>query len=544
MSKCKFFARMATLLLMGALPLHTVCAADDSTPPVLIASNPQDTVIIGTSDSPTVMQMVVSATNLSKPLNEYMAEGSGKASDDKQGQCFYLEGGKTYFLRENVAISRGFTLKTNPADIAAGKGRAKVCLGGVNKIKIVSGNDGSVTYQVATSIFLLGAQRSSLGNFPNAIDDVVFEDIDFDCPLAQRYTSGGPSSTGNYFINMWSNHVPLTVDNLTMRDCSFQGILRGFFRVQGQNTLIENILMEGCETYNCGQYDNNGGGYSYFFLDSNVNSATGTSVVHNLAIRNNTFFDSPKGSLITDNNRNIDYADKINVTIENNTFVNFCTRSTRNAFINFRYLPKGSTVAIKSNLFVLTKQAGDQRSLYFSGSDVRNLQGACTDNTTFDIGNNWSTNDNLTNGQVFTQKAFSASRNSFGSFANNATVEYPQGTAELEVHVAAISAVDLMCQPNPPHPMADATVLEENTHCADAIDGTGKASANLYFKNFDNDIVRHNVGASKWRMNGGSGVKAVTELKRADGAVYTLSGLKVSNPQHGVYIKDGKKYVK
>lgn len=33
MSKCKSFAHMATLLLMGAMPLHTVCAASDSTPP-------------------------------------------------------------------------------------------------------------------------------------------------------------------------------------------------------------------------------------------------------------------------------------------------------------------------------------------------------------------------------------------------------------------------------------------------------------------------------------------------------------------------------
>lgn len=510
---------------------------------MLIASNPQDTIWVGEAHQ--VVNLSLSATDLTKVLNEYMAEAVDmNPSYIKQGQSFYLEGGKTYFLRENVTVNRGFTLKTNPEDIAAGKGRAKVCLGGLYTTKYYYA-DGSVSREdAATSCFMLGERSSSLGNLSNAINDIVFENIDFDCPLAQRYTTGGPSSTGNYFITMWSDHIPLTVDNLTMRNCSFQDVLRGFFRVQGKNTLIENILMEGCETYNCGQYDNNGGGYGYFFLDSSGNSNTETSVVHNLTIRNNTFFDSPKGSLVTDNNRNIDYTDKIKVVIENNTFVNFCTRSTRNAFLNFRYLPNGSTVAVKSNFFVLTKQTGDQRSLCFVGADVRNLQGTCTDKTTFDIGNNWSTNDNLTNGQVFSSNAFSQSRNSFGAFVNNAMADFLQPTSEMEVHVADISAANLMYQPNPPHPMADANVVEENTHCTDAIDGTGTASANLYFKNLDNDIVRHNVGASKWRVSGGSGVQSAVASKRADGAVYNLAGQKVNNPQHGVYIKDGKKYVK
>lgn len=61
------------------------------------------------------------ATRIDTILTNYM-------SDNKiaEGQIFYLEGGKTYYCSSTVEMTKGFTIATNPADIAAGKGRATI----------------------------------------------------------------------------------------------------------------------------------------------------------------------------------------------------------------------------------------------------------------------------------------------------------------------------------------------------------------------------------------------------------------------------------
>jgi len=226
--------------------------------------------------------------------------------------------------------------------------------------------------------------------------------------------------------------------------------------------------------------------------------------------RNNTFYETPMGNFLTHGTGTGKWSDPnlvFNITIENNTFVNWNTYSGR-PMLNFRSLPAGSTITVRKNLFIQTKSAGDERAMNLQGADIRTLNGVCEDKTTFNIYDNWSTNDNISDatGEVFTANAFSANKNSFGAFTTNPDVEFPAGADELIIHVANISATDLMQSPNPPVPVVG-TETEYN-HSTGSIDGTTPSTAvntliggtsNLYFKNFDNEIVKNEIGASKWR---------------------------------------------
>jgi hypothetical protein len=55
-----------------------------------------------------------------------------------------------------------------------------------------------------------------------------------------------------------------------------------------------------------------------------------------------------------------------------------------------------------------------------------------------------------------------------------------------------------MEQPCPPY--VAATANDRNMHRADALDGSAsnEFNVNLKFKNKDNDIVRNNVGDTRW----------------------------------------------
>ena len=101
-----------------------------------------------------------------------------------------------------------------------------------------------------------------------------------------------------------------------------------------------------------------------------------------------------------------------------------------------------------------------------------------------------------------------------------------------------------MCQPDPLHKVYAEGTYTSDRHRTESIDGIGVVSANLYFKNFDNDIVRNNVGASKWRVKQETGITSVNVSQTKDGTVYNLAGQRISEPVHGVYIKNGRKYVK
>lgn len=459
--------------------------------PITVPANPQDTMII---DGQTIQfANGLKATMLTDVLDGFMTDNSLA-----EGQTFYLEGGQAYVFRGNQDLYKGFILKTNPEDLAAGKGRAKVYLGGVS----LNGN------ATRTMNFMLGRMPvdGENANIPIDIDSLVFEEIDFDVPLAQNKFEN--SASGNYFCNQYSGGMGINVNSFVVRNCSFQHIIRGFFRTQcAFGEYIDKFLIEGNEFYNCGGYSGNGSGYN--FINGDMNNAA-SNIFHNLIWRNNTIYDCPMGNLITHGTKTGAWTDPdlvFNITIENNTFVNWNTYSGR-PLISMRSIPAGSTFTIKKNLFVQTKAADDDRAMNLSGADIRTLNGANSGKTTFDISNNWSTSDNInaSSGDVFTASAFSATKNSFGAWANQynndpegCDVQYPSGTAALKVTAAEISAVDLMNNPNPPHKVSGTEDADD--HYVDDLEGNGSASVNLYFKNMDNEIVKNGIGAPKWRTS-------------------------------------------
>lgn len=394
-----------------------------------------------------------------------------------EGTVFELEGGKAYYFKNNPTLCKGFTMRTRPEDIAAGKGRAKVYLGGLWKAGT----------SVKSCNFMFGRQPVSGENsdVPIYVKSLIFEEIDWDCPLAEFY-NGEVNGTGNYFANMYSNGMPVTFQTIQIRNCSFQHMVRGFIRVQGsKRKVFQEVLVDNCEFKNCGYYDNNGRGYAWVAGDG---KDPRSNIFTNMVFTNNTFYDSPRTAFFTDNGKNLAWTSnvKYNVTFSNNTVINFSTRNTSgNKLFDFRYLPSGSTITCENNLFVLTKDAADERNLYFGGMDIRQINGDPAV-MTFNIRNNWSTNTNLTAGQIFTAGAFSATKNSAGKF----TDMWTYGKDELDVHVCDIAPEDLFVDPNPKnYEQGDATKRHWTDKNLEDI---------LKFKNWDNDIVKNQVGAAKW----------------------------------------------
>lgn len=427
--------------------------------PILIKHfcDPNDTIAGATT---------YNASRLDTILSNYNSDASLA-----EGTIFELEGGKTYYLANNVSLCKGLTLRTK-----AGTGRAKVLMNGMS----------TVNGAAQTMNFMFGRQPQSgeLGGIN--IKSLIFEDIDFDCPLAKNYGDG--SVTGNYFINMYSNGMAVTLQSFELKNCTFQRMIRGFVRVQGTNRKnFEKFIVENCLFYNCGYYDNNGRGYAWIAGDGTP--GTGKSNIYaNMIFRNNTFYDSPRTCFFTDNGKNLPWPSNIqyNITLENNTFVNYSTRSSGRKIFDLRYLPGGSKITVKKNLFILTKKDGDARNLYMEGMDIRQVNGS--GEITFDVAQNYSTNTNLTSGNIFSASAFSASKNSAGFWSDYNL----SGKAELEVHLGqnGISPTDLMTNPNPPYASPDA-----NMHEVDNLDG-------LYYKNTDavrnHEIYKLGIGDPRW----------------------------------------------
>lgn len=373
--------------------------------------------------------ITVSSADIGSVLSEYMEDDA-----HAENQVFYLEGDKTYTISSIVSITKGFTLATLPEDYAAGK-RAKV--------------------EFATSAALyLGAQIASGPDreYPEDIDPIVLDGIDFSVPGAVNYGAqsiGVGSVTGNYFINCYSNSDSFNIKALELKNNTFQGFLRGFVRLQGSSShMISKVKVDGNLFYNCGYYDINGRGYAWFNAPGNVN----TNIFGDFEFTNNTIYDSPMRYLITDGDKNLDWSadTKWNIRIENNTFINFSTRSSGNYFIDMRYIPGGSYMSVQRNLFVLAADDNDNRNLYFSGADIRSINGS--GGFSYDVKDNYSVgcrDSHLVNDGIFTDGAFSATTYSFGalSVGNNGTAD------DLVVKVGStpLKATDLFTNPNPPY---------------------------------------------------------------------------------------------
>jgi hypothetical protein len=212
----------------------------------------------------------------------------------------------------------------------------------------------------------------------------------------------------------------------------------------------------------------------------------------------NTFYDSPFPSFFNESNTENERDNgSWNITFSNNTLVNFNTRAS-GAIFNMRNLPDKSVFTVQNNLMVLCKQSADVRVLGFWGADIRNTQEKSDGSAgvvTLNFNNNWSTNNDLTNGSIFSAAPWTSTSNNFGKLVKEGTAVL-NGT--LEVSVASVSATELMVSPCPPT-IANSSSAQ-HMHRADALDGTASQyNVDLHIKHTANEIVQNNAGAARWR---------------------------------------------
>lgn len=413
------------------------------------------------------------ASRLDTIIDNFTADGSLA-----EGQIFYLEGGKTYYFAQNVSICKGFTLQTDPETVS--KGNAKVLMGGTWTY------DNGACGNAMNFMFGRNPQTGELGGIN--VKSVIFKDLDFDCPKAVHYGLYNGNTTGNYFINMYSMGMAISFQSFEIYNCTFQGQVRGFLRTQGSNRkTFEKIQIENCIFYNSGYYDNKGGGYCWFFGDGALAKC---NVFNDFIFRNNTIYDSPHGAFISNNKDNFDWPANIRYkfTIENNTFINFETRGGSKIF-DMRNVPSGTEIIFQKNLFILAKDASDNRTMNSQAIDLRTVNGDGV--IIYDFKDNYSTNAYLTKGSIFSS-GFDASKNNAGYNFN------VSGTEELAVHLGdeqdpeGISPTELMKNPNPPH------------HDPDKLMHRGIDLNNLYYNNTDKvrkfAIYRLGIGDPRWRQ--------------------------------------------
>ena len=468
--------------------------------PILLAANPQDTIHFEISGTQYAEQLPVPATSIQETLVSFMTDLTLA-----EGQTFYLEGGQTYFLRGGMNVYKGFRLATNPEDLAAGKGRAKVYTYHGFDFTGAGGN--------SYASFMLGRTAQGSENPLIALDMETFivEDIDFGAPLAKNI--GDPAATNSYFMNTYGNSMGVSMKEMRFTNCSFQDCIGGFFRVQGSYGYeIDNFTVENCDFYNGGYYSTSGRRYNYFH--THPDKSVRQNIFKNFVFRECTVFDNSLGRFFSHNNNpKEDWpADfRYNITVENNTFVNF-GRSNGCHFFYMREYPGGSTFTVKNNLFVKACKPEDTaRPIFFVGCDMRTMRGGSDTKVTLNIGNNWSTNEaaeGCPDDQIWNpaNSAFSSTNNAFGKLTDEEVIWGEFGREGLVVKAADIKATQLMVQPNPPF-VQTAGVPHHNDHRCDGIDGTVTATNNvgvgmvdLHFKDFSNAIYLNNVGASKWRQ--------------------------------------------
>ena len=406
-----------------------------------------------------------------------------------EGQIFYLEGGKAYYFEGNQTLCKGFTMETRPEDLAAGK-RAKVYLGGMAM-------DGS---NVRSNNFMFGrTPNEGEGDAPIQVESIIFRGIDFDCPLATNYGSG--SATGNYFANMYSNGMAVVFESFECYDCTFQRMIRGFIRVQGsRKKVFRKIVIDGCLFWNQGYYDNNGRGYAWFAGDGN--SAL-SNVFNNVIISNSTFYDCPRTAFFTDGDKDLNWKSSTtyNFTLENNTFINWSTRTSGRNIFQLRYLPGGSSITVKRNLFVLTKADDDNRELYNQTCDIRNINGS--GEITIDVADNYSVGcleEHMKDDGIFTSYPLSGTSRSLGAYWQS----YPgllsgnQDDLKVKVGTNPLKATDLFVNPNPPYHAKTPADRDADYHS-----GPKDIYNDLKYKK-TSEVTNHeiwikNVGDPRWR---------------------------------------------
>ncbi len=255
---------------------------------------------------------------------------------------------------------------------------------------------------------------------------------------------------------MYSNGMGVVFSSFEVRNCTFQRMIRGFIRVQGsKRKMFENMIVENCIFVNCGYYDNNGRGYHWVAGDGKTPKS---NIYNNTVFRGNVFYDSPRDGLFTDNNKSLAWPDnvKYNITLENNTFLNFARKEQQ--IVNMRNVPDGSIFTIRNNLFLSAKKDGDGRQIDYKGFDLRAINGAKQE-ITLDIENNYCSStetDKQKNDGIFKSGAFSSTYRSAATYLNNLPgVIKGRENLVTKYTVTADGAIldptDIFVDPCPPH---------------------------------------------------------------------------------------------
>ncbi|MBQ8064938.1 MAG: hypothetical protein IJ200_04695 [Prevotella sp.] len=479
---------------------NTCTSRTDGTPgePILLKHDDlmatQNSAPVPNSDESRAARFALAADYDAAPLSPTLYDFISN-TNYAEGQEFWLEGGKTYYIDGNDITCKGFVLRTDPSDVAEGK-RAKVICG-IGKSSTYDATNGE-QWQGSYTCFMFGRQPEAGEGGEIYMKQLAFYDIDFDCPKAFNYgdnQAGAGTVSGNYFFNMYSNGMAVTLDELIVENCTFKRMVRGFIREQGVNYKVWNhVLIKNNQFFDCGYYNQGAGGYCMIAGSGNNKKS---NLYVNFECIDNIFYDSPFPAFISEEKEGINWkAGAWNITFANNTLINFNTRAS-GAIFKMRCLPDGSVYNVKNNLFVLCKQEGDQRALQMWGADIRGTmtkRDGSFGNVTLNFENNWSTNNDLTNGQIFSASPWTATSNNFGKLIKDKLATL---NGSLEVQVADVSATELFVNPCPPHKAASAN--DQNMHRADALDGTASQyNVDLHFKSMDNDIIRNNVGARRW----------------------------------------------
>jgi hypothetical protein len=414
-------------------------------------------------------------------LNTYMND-----TDLPEGTEFLLEGGKTYWIHRQVDLSKGLKLRS-----ADPNNPAKVYLGG-NWTDI----EGRyvVEYDI-TKINTLNAPNFSFGRTPRTgemgsivLEDIIMENIDFEVPNAFNYDNRtimpGPPGTGqgNYFVNQNPNAMPFRAESFQLLNCTFQGFIRGFIRVQGSyRRLVNKILIDNCLLYNSGSFSGNNGGYAFI-----VNDATDQSNLYQeFTMTNSTILNAAYPNIMDDRKVGATSMPTFNwnVRIENCTFINLGTRAANSYLLNLQYPPKNSRITFKKNLLVICPpQGGTSAGYYFSGA---NIVRTAKDELMLDFSENYSTNIYANAGGAF----FSSGR--FDNIPLGATLNASGLTGlMLNEGFPSIAPGDLMIDP---YPLGAQFTPNGNKHNLDGI----------YFQDTptvrNHDIVTKAIGDPRWR---------------------------------------------
>lgn len=419
-----------------------------------------------------------------------------------EGQVYYLEGGKLYYFASSVSLYKGFTLETRPEDVAKGL-RAKVYMGGLVSKK------GNKDIGTVGQLVLGRAKRDGEGGVQLPIEKIAFRNLDIEAPEALNYGAAmqkGTSATGNYFLNMLSSGIGIHFDELEIRNCTFQGLIRGFFRLQGsERKTFDKVTIDNCVFYNCGYYSSNGASYAMFAGDG---ASAKSNPWMDFQFTNNTIYDSPwQNIFLLDNNKNLAYPESVkwNVRVENNTFINHNTRAAGRNVFSLQYVPSGSFISFKNNLIAIAADDRDIRNLNCGGVDLRNISGttAGIPQLTLDIENNYSVgcrDNHLKPDGIWSSGAPSASNNSFGKFwaGTPGLLQGEEAALQTKVGQIALLPTELFKNPNPPFFAHDPNVYTAQDHIApdniwDAlrIVPSGRCTS-------DHEIVAKKIGAPRW----------------------------------------------